>query len=189
MDIALVMQPDSLHADIELRKGAPIIDDGLQTAVYMSLFSDAFDSNEVAGGWWGDLLEEAIPARSSSKKAQAAASAKLGSRIWTLSRAKVLPGIEKTVEGYCLNALQWLKDYKIAEAITCVVTILSGHNILMEIGISQPGKDTTEYRFNWDAQTKTVSEQIEEIDAPKLSVIEYDGSYLYDGYMTYGRIS
>lgn len=168
MDIALVLQPDSLHADIELRSGAPIIDDGLQTAVYMSLFSDAFDANEVSGGWWGDLLEEAIPAKSSSRKAQAAVAAKLGSRIWTLARAKVLPGIEKTVEGYCLAALQWLKDYKIAEAITCTVSIASGRNILMDIKIFQPGaeKPATEYRFNWDAQTKTISEQIEEIDTP-----------------------
>jgi phage gp46-like protein len=167
MDIALVMQSDNLHADMELRKGAPIVDDGLQTAVYMSLFSDAFDVDEAAGGWWGDILEEVTPAKSASKKAAAAAAAKLGSRIWTLARAKILSGIEEKVQSYCLTALQWLKDYKIAESITCTASITSTHNILISIEITQPGKDknTTEYRFNWDAQTKSLAERVIEADA------------------------
>lgn len=180
MDIALILQDDKLHADIDVRAGAPVIDDGLSTAVYISLFSDAAVEG-LGGGWWGDMLETALPAESG----------KLGSRLWTLVRAKLLPGIEKTIAGYCNEALRWMIDSGIASSISVDVSVISGHNILIDVRIFQPGNDESrDYRFNWDAQAAaSMSAVIEELDAPKISAVDFDGAYSYDGYVTHGRIS
>lgn len=74
----------------------------LRRALVISLFTDAraqADDTLPGGpgsdprGWWGDGLADAQP---------------LGSRLWLLSREKVIPETLRRVEDYAREALQWL---------------------------------------------------------------------------------
>lgn len=172
MDLALPLASDGLTADLSIVKGTPLIDDGLQTAVYISLFSDARVAGD--GGWWGDLLGDSP----------------LGSRLWTLARAKLVPGIETIVEGYCREALAWLVDGGIAESVTPTVTIVRPSTLSIEVEITQPGDaEASEYRFTWSALSgDSIQRTAEESKTAVTRAEEFDGDIVFDGYMTYGRI-
>ena len=172
MDLALPLAPDGLTADLAIVRGTPLIDDGLQTAVYISLFSDARTAGEA--GWWGDVL----------------GGPSLGSRLWTLARAKLTPGIESIIAGYCREALSWMIENGIAESITPIITIIPPGTISIEVGITQPGNaKASEYRFTWAALSgASLQQAADEASKPITRSEDYDGDIGYDGYMTYGRI-
>lgn len=81
------------------------LDDSLETAVIMSLFTDrrAEDDDRLPfgesdrRGWWGDAYAD-VPSR------------KIGSRLWLLEREKQLPEVLVRAREYALEALQWLVD-------------------------------------------------------------------------------
>ncbi|MBM3114999.1 phage GP46 family protein [Jeongeupia naejangsanensis] len=87
------------------------IDNGLDSAVTLSLFTDrrAEPGDNVPGdprGWWGDAVpvkdERVVP---------------LGSRLWLLAREKQLPSTLRRAEDYAREALQWLIDDGVAGSI------------------------------------------------------------------------
>lgn len=158
MDLALLQADEFTAADISLINGAPVIDDGLQTAVYISLFTDR--ATEEGGGWWAEP--------------------DFGSRLWTLSRQKMLPGIADTAAGYCKEALQWLLDEEIASQIDVTVSILAGTNLSIAVDILQPDGTGTVYKYNWSAQAAGIDYD-EYVEGKS-----YDGSYHYAGTLTYG---
>ena len=93
--------------------GALAEDDGLRTAVLLSLFLDrragTQDPLPDAGtpdrrGWVGDALA-AVPGD------------RIGSRLWLLRREKQLPGVPPRAEAHAREALAWLLDAGIASAI------------------------------------------------------------------------
>ncbi len=95
-----------------LRGGALQADDGLQTAVTLSLFTDrlADVGDELPGaqtnrrGWWGDAL--------ASEPGDL-----IGSRLWLLARSKEQPGVLRRAQEYAQEALQWLLDDGVARAV------------------------------------------------------------------------
>ncbi|MCU0919029.1 MAG: phage GP46 family protein [Burkholderiaceae bacterium] len=85
-------------------------DDGLQTAVILSLFTDALaDADEAPPGvsrrgWWGDTFADTPGDR-------------IGSKLWLLAREKQLPATLSRAEEQCRAALQWLIDDGVARAV------------------------------------------------------------------------
>lgn len=89
---------------------------GLQTAeplvraVYISLFTwrRAEPDDDLPGsermGWWGDSFS-AVPGD------------RIGSRLWLLARAKLLPDTPAKAREYALEALQWLIDDGVAAKV------------------------------------------------------------------------
>ena len=91
-------------------------DDGLDTAVIVSLFTDrrAEESDHFDGdprGWWGDALavndDRPVP---------------LGSRLWLLAREKQHPAVLRKAEAFARQALQWMLDDGVADSITVIAT-------------------------------------------------------------------
>jgi len=137
-DAALVWFP--FGADINISNGDLSADNGLATAVMISLFTDAravdltllpAGENEVRG-WWGDIDEF-----------------KTGSLLWLIKREKTLPEVAARAREACIDALAWLREDEIAEKVEITAEIIkpSGLEIVIKIyrGTSR------RYSYLWDA--------------------------------------
>lgn len=105
-DIKVIWDTDLMEGDISYSNGDLVIDDGLETAVLMSLFTDrrAEDDDELPDpnstdkrGWWGDLVSDID-------------NDKIGSRQWLLERSKTIDEVLENTKLYAEEALQWMKD-------------------------------------------------------------------------------
>jgi phage gp46-like protein len=147
-DIALVWDPTQGCADLAVAANDLARDDGLQTAVLLSLFTDRsaetgdpLPSSETdRRGWWGD----SVPVVEGDR---------IGSRLWLLAREKVNPKILSRAEDYAREALRWLVDDLVAERVEVTASI-SGAWLVLAVVIYRPQQDPARYRFNtvWAAQ-------------------------------------
>lgn len=111
------LQYDSIlnEGDITCDSGDLLREEGIATAVLISLFTDRradeddlLDDPTEMRGWWGD-------------QTSADANDKLGSRLWLLERATVSQKNMVKAKGYITEALQWLIDDGIAQKINVTV--------------------------------------------------------------------
>lgn len=134
--------------DLAIDAGSLATDEGLQTAVIVSLFSDRLaaagdilpDNSGDRRGWWADAYSDV-------------AGDQIGSHLWLLSRAKQLPATARRAEVYAAAALQWLIDDGIASAVRVAAEWLSMGVLAMEVQIDRPAGTTLTYRFDslWEA--------------------------------------
>lgn len=121
------------------------VEDGLQSAVIISLFTDrrAEASDLPAGasghdrrGWWGDSFAEVEGDR-------------IGSRLWLLAREKQTQATLLKARDYGREALQWLLDDGIAQGVLVSTSWLLGRDgvLVMVVEISRAGKPVTKYQF------------------------------------------
>ena len=84
-------------------------DDELTRAVIISLFSwsRACDDDPVEGrrrfGFWGDTYDDA--------------GQETGSKLWLMSRSKILPDTVEKCRKYAAKALQWMVDDGVADSV------------------------------------------------------------------------
>jgi phage gp46-like protein len=116
-------------------------DDGLQTAVVISLFTDRraepddeLPSGDDRRGWWGDTFAEIE-------------GDKIGSRLWLLSREKQLASVLNRAREYSLEALQWLIDDGVASSINIEAEIVRPGMLGLSVEIKRPVKPPVQYRF------------------------------------------
>lgn len=111
-DYALTLDSDGV-IDIQFSGGDVLREDGLETAVLVSLFADAratedqipaIDRDGDLRGFWGDV-EPAVPGDST------------GSLLWTIRRAKQTSRTLADVQAYARESLQWLIDDKVASEV------------------------------------------------------------------------
>jgi phage gp46-like protein len=118
---------------VRLPTGAFDTDDGLETAVIASVFTDRAaepgegDEGSMRRGWWADLFA-------------ATSAQKLGSRIWLLRRSTLSNAVLLLLQTYAAEALQWLVDDKVAKGITCVATRVSSTAAQLTITIERPNE-------------------------------------------------
>lgn len=148
-DIALAWAPLDACADMAINAtGTDLLaDDGLYTAVVLSLFSDRLaqeddvipDGTANRRGWCGDD--------------PAAGADRTGSRLWLLSRCIATVATQAAAEEYVREALQWLLDDGIAQRIdvTCRWTTEIGRLRIRAVIIRQiAGQSVTHaYDFAW----------------------------------------
>jgi phage gp46-like protein len=146
MDIKL--SPDEFGVgNIELTDNDVTVDNGLNTAVYLSLFTDIrvddetlLDDNSDKRGYWGDVFDDKP----------------MGSKLWLLAREKKLNTVLEKAKIYCVEALKWLIDDGIAKKITINTEAVDGEqNILgIEAIIQKPSDDVLkfQYFYNWQSQ-------------------------------------
>lgn len=116
MDFATILSP-GLTFDWAIAAGDLAVDDGLDTAVAISLWTDRLanaddvipDGTGDRRGWGGDAY---LPLLASG------APDHIGSRLWLLSRALEILETAQRAQAYCREALQWLLDDGVAASVT-----------------------------------------------------------------------
>jgi phage gp46-like protein len=142
-------------SDVVIAQNDLLTEDGLNTAVIASLFTDrrAEDSDILPDGttdrrgWWGD----AFPTVSEDK---------FGSRLWLLSREKQQQSVLDRAVVYAKEALQWLIDDQVAQAIDVVAEFTKPGMLGLSITITRPASASTvdfKFYFNWAAQEAALS--------------------------------
>lgn len=150
-DIKTIFVDIARGADFAIESMLLAQDDGLGTAVLLSLFTDrrAEADDEILGG--GDdrrgVWMDAYPEVHGDK---------MGSRLWLLQRAKLLPGTVTRVRDYCQEALDWLVRDGVAKAVNVEAWIERKQPqgvIGAQIDIVKPDGTTTRYKFDklWSA--------------------------------------
>jgi len=137
-------------ADVSVTANDLATDDGLETAVILSLFTDRRatsadvlpEGQSDRRGWWGDDMPLVADDR-------------IGSRLWLLGREKQLATVLVRAREYALEALQWLLDDGIAERVE--VTAAFGPRegwVTLHVVITKPTAMPVEYRFHavWTGQ-------------------------------------
>lgn len=125
-------------------------EDGLETAVIISLFTDRRASPEQIPvelpqddlrGYWGDV-------------SNAASSDQTGSLLWLLAREKQLPQVLSRAQQYSREALAWMVDDLVATRVEVMTEFIAQGWMLITVDIFRPTGSPVRYRFNyeWAAQ-------------------------------------
>jgi phage gp46-like protein len=128
-------------------------EDGLETAILLSLFSDRRaaesdvlpDMGDDRRGWWGDALP-------------VVAGDELGSKLWLLQRAKQTPDVLGREEQYAREALAWLTQDQVASSVEVTASTPSAGVLQWDIAVQRPRRRPVQYRFSaaWAAQAGEV---------------------------------
>lgn len=135
--------------DFAVANGDLKLDEGLRTAVIVSLFTDRrVTKNEVLlgqdqRGWWADAIAE-IPDDLS------------GSKLWLLEREKQTNETLTRAVEYAKEALQWMIDDEIAETINVVASYPLNGFLKLEIEIQKPDGDKLNYAFDKEWKTEGI---------------------------------
>ena len=125
-------------------------DDGLETAVIISLFTDRRASAEQIPvelpqddlrGYWGDI-------------SNATTANQTGSLLWLLAREKQLPQVLGRAQQYCREALAWMVEDLVATRVEVAAEFVAQGWMLILVDIFRPTGSPVRYRFNyeWAAQ-------------------------------------
>jgi len=150
MDILGVFDRDALAVDWQLVNGDLARDGGLETAVLLSLFTDATadaddelpDGTGDRRGWWGDLpLDPPVGS---------ALGDRIGSKLWLRVREKQIQPVLTTLIGDAAQALAWLRADGIAEqvGVTGRFPRLSWVELSPVIARRGPNGQVTDTRFD-----------------------------------------
>lgn len=118
-------------------------DDGLQTAVVLSLFTDARarvddalpDGSTDRRGWWGDAFADRTGDR-------------MGSRLWLLHREKQLAQVPQRAREYAQEALAWLIEDGIAREVRVTAEWVSQGVLALGVEIRRGAGAPVRYRFD-----------------------------------------
>jgi len=137
--------------DLVIESGQIKFDDGLETPVFISAFSDRFVELEAlkafetdSKGWWADLISEPTDDF-------------IGSRLWTIERAKTNSATALRIEDALKESMQWMIDDGIAESIVVSSEIVDSEEIVGRVEIQKPSGDDIPFKFAWDGQSLKIS--------------------------------
>ena len=116
-------------ADLNIVNGQPEMDEGLENAVYLSLFS--------ASSWWGNIIA-------------ADASERYESKLESLFRRTLTNQTRLDAEKYASDALAWMKTVGAVAKITPTAVILGVNLLGLHIELTEPARvSTIRYSINW----------------------------------------
>lgn len=149
-DIAVVWDPDGSEGAWQLTgNGGLLTAPALETAVYVSLFTDARAKPSDLlppgvtdrRGWWGNAVPDAD-----------GETRPIGSRLWLLRRAARRPDTLLRAREMMDEALAWFVEDGIAEKVTVEARWASPTRMGAAIAIHQAGgRATVRTEFLWDA--------------------------------------
>jgi phage gp46-like protein len=139
----------SSFADFSITNGDLTVDDPLNAAVLVSLFSDGRaktdDKQNNKRGWWA---EETIRTQTTNA---------FGSRLWLLEREVINPVLLERASRYAKEALTWLLDEGIAKTLKVVATRAGLENINLQIEIERNDGITRQFAFLWQRKIEQVA--------------------------------
>lgn len=142
-DIATNFLGFDVGADYALGAAGLAEDDGLETAVILSLFTDrrANEDDTPPGdpedrrGWFGDGYADI-------------AGDQIGSRLWLLSREKQTAPVLMRARQYAQESLAWLVEDGIASQVEVEAFVPRDQILALSISITRPAKAPVRYRFD-----------------------------------------
>lgn len=147
-DIALQLKEDSTF-DLVIQDGDFSRDEGLETAIAISLFTDRRVTEEQVPfgqtsrrGWWGDMFSENDGDQ-------------IGSRLWTLQREKKTQELLRRAEDYTREALNWLIEDGVASSITAQAIFVgdnSSRTWQLNVAITRPSGRQSRFEIVWSKQ-------------------------------------
>jgi len=150
-DAALTFDPVTLSADLTIESGDLAPERDLTTAILLSLFtearaeaSDPLPQGETnRRGYWADAYAEVD-------------GDKFGSKLWLLDREKSLVVVAAKAKQYAEQALAWLKEDGIAQAVRVTAELLpvratdSVRPVLaLSVEVRKPPDRLITYRFRY----------------------------------------
>lgn len=146
-DIMLTMNSQALVSDIDVIRGDLQLDEGLQTAVIISLFTDARAENT-----------DTLPDGETSRRGYWAddAADRLGSKLWLLGREKMLPSVAVRANQYVKDALAWMISDGIAASVSVETELQQPDKLL--IGLTITRGTNRDYDYLWQGLAKQASE-------------------------------
>lgn len=147
MDIRTVFLGFDQGADYALDALGLTEDDGLETAVVLSLFTDRraladdpLPASADRRGWWADGTGDDARDR-------------IGSRLWLLWREKQMPSVLVRARQYAEEALAWLVTDGVARSVDVLATNPRREVLALEVGIVRPNAPPVRFRFEqfWSA--------------------------------------
>lgn len=142
MDIALRYDPERGYYDLAFDDDL-VTDPGLETAVVLSLFTDrrALPADELPGGgtdrrgYWADAYGQRLQ----------------GSRLWLLGREKELESVRRSAEVYAEEALAWIVEDGVAEAVEVAAEHARRGVMLLRVEVRRGGDAALarEYEYVW----------------------------------------
>lgn len=143
-DIGLFIENNCF--DLQIDDSDLKADNGLETAVAISLFTDARVSDDdlpfletEKRGWWGDMFPDVDLD-------------KIGSRLWTLDRSKITTETLRRSEELAKESLNWMVEDGLADAITIESEYNDNKHLIINIEIARPDEDTEKFSILWDEQ-------------------------------------
>ena len=127
------------------------IEDGLITAVYLSLYTDQraavddeLDDINDRRGWWGDTLETGGD--------------KIGSRIWLYERQKITTQVMAKIKESIEDCLQWMIDDGVVADIQVTLEKNGLDKIYTEIKLYRESENFIAVAFSdlWAAQVAQI---------------------------------
>lgn len=117
------------------------VEDGILTAVIISLFTDrrADDNDQLPSGddrrgWWGDILSDIEGDR-------------IGSRLWLLSREKQLQSVINKAREYATESLLWMIEDGVASGVNVQAEKVRDGVLEISVEIHRPKKTVVKYLF------------------------------------------
>lgn len=149
LDVALNWNQALGRADISLAGPDLLLDQGLRTAVIISLFTDRPalpgdaipDGTTNRRGWWGNLPTAATP--------DVPKPILIGSRLWLLDRALQTMETLRAAESYALESLQWGLDRGVFGSVSARASYPRLSWIELDVDIVQAGSAST-FNFAWN---------------------------------------
>ena len=142
MDIRTVFINMEHGADYAIAQLGLTPEDGLETAVIISLFTDRrADADDVIPdgtnnrrGWWADAYADIRGDQ-------------IGSSLWLLAREKQLPSVLIRAREYAEEALDWLVKDGIAKAVNVTAEIVRMGVLGLVVQIQRADGPVVKYRF------------------------------------------
>jgi len=134
--IVLRYDNPSREADLVLDGHIFLDDDGLETAVSISLFTDARVDGDR--GWWADKFADI-------------SGDVIGSKLWTLGRAKVTTETLRKAEDYAREALQWMIRDGVVKSISVRAEAYGGKALLLYLTAEKP-LDSSKWDSVWEVR-------------------------------------
>jgi len=149
MDIATILDPATLGCDWAMAGPDLQSDQGLTTAVILSLFCDQRaqaddvlpDNSGDPRGWWGDAY---LPPLASG------AQDRWGSRLWLHARDKATAKTAAAIKADLAAALQWLIDDGVAASVAVATAWRSNEFLAATIAIPRVAGAGGAIDHRWD---------------------------------------
>lgn len=143
-DISIVWDPVKFRGDWAIGQGDLLMGGDLATSVLISLFTDRVlpgdqtppDGTNDRRGWWADTFE----------------TTPIGSRLWTLKRAKksAATNLLQVAKDMCAEALQWMIDDGVTSSVSVNTAWATANQMAIFIALTQPGAGSpATFRFLW----------------------------------------